>query len=203
MQDICVRKICLQRICAISFLTLALTTLASAQLPSGGNAFVGYSYVHGETFTNTHTAIQAPGGDANMNGWEASVEGKYLPWLGGVIALNWHYGGRDTICFVSRPCSAFRLSAARDMLLVGPRVSTQLGKYRPFAEVLFGVGYQSDKGGGISNSDLTFATAFGGGLDYSLVRSVALRAQLRLVHTSFFGGGQNDPQVSTGLVFRF
>ena len=137
-----------------------------------------------------------------MNGWEASAEGKYLPWLGVVADLSWHYGGRETTCSVGQ-CPLFRLNAARDTLLFGPRASMAYGKYRPFAEFLFGVGYQSDKGGGISNSDLTFATAFGGGLDYTLARSVALRGQFDIVHTHYFGARENDPRISTGIVFRF
>lgn len=197
------RKICVQQLCAAVFFTLAFSTFASAQLPTGGNAFFGYSYLHGGTFPNSPTIV-ATGGSASMNGWEASVEGKYFSWLGAVADLDWHYGGRDTnSCAFFNNCKVFRLNASRDTLLFGPRASTVIGRYRPFAEFLFGLGYQSDKGGGISNSDLTFATAYGVGVDYHLVRSLSLRGQVHLVHTSFFGGGQNDLRVSTGIVFHF
>ncbi len=201
MQKIAPRKMT-SKTCAICFITLAISTLARAQfLPSGGNGFVGYSYLHGETFT-PNNAFGATGGPAAMSGWEGSIEGRYLPWLGAVADLDWHYGGRGTRCFVGS-CGPFRVNASRDDLLFGPRASKSFGKYRPYAEVLFGVAYQSDKGGGISNSDLTFATAFGGGVDYTLVRSLALRGQIDLLHTSFFGGSQNDLRISTGVVFRF
>jgi hypothetical protein len=189
------------KICAISFIIAIFSTLASAQLPSGGNAFFGYSYLNGETFANS-TTIAATGGGASMSGWEASAEGKYFPWLSAVADLSWHYGGRASNCVIGT-CPTFRLNASRDTLLFGPRVSITYGRYRPFAELLLGVGYQSDKGGGISNSDLSFATGIGGGVDYHLVRSVALRGQFDIVHTSFFGFGQNDPRISTGVVFRF
>jgi hypothetical protein len=196
-----VRKIGLRKICAISFIIIIFSAIASAQLPSGGNAFFGYSYLSGETFANSTTTF-ATGGSASMNGWETSAEGKYLPWLGVVADLDWHYGGRSTTCVIGT-CPRFRLNASRDTLLFGPRASMKYGRYRPFAEFLFGVGYQSDKGGGISNSDISFAIAFGGGVDYHLVRSVSLRGQFDIVHTSFFGGGQNDPRISTGIVFQF
>jgi Outer membrane protein beta-barrel domain len=197
-----VRKICVCKICAISLITFA-AALANAQLPSGGNGFFGYSYVRGEAFANSRT-VQATGGSANMNGWEASAEGKYLPWLGVVGDLDWHYGGHNTTtCAINGPCTTFRLNASRDTLLFGPRASITYRKFRPFAEVLLGIGYQSDKGGGISNSDLSFASAFGGGVDYQLARMVALRAQLHSVHTSFFGESQFDLRVSTGVVFHF
>jgi len=193
----------LRKICAISFISLVFSTIAAAQLPTGGNAFFGYSYVHGEAFSNSRT-VQASGGAANMSGWETSAEGKYLPWLGVVADLDWHYGGHNTTsCPVGKACTNFRLNASRDTLLFGPRASMAFGRYRPFGEILFGVGYQSDKGGGISNSDLTFASAFGGGVDYTLLPAVALRAQAHAVHTSFFGKSQYDPRLSFGIVFRF
>lgn len=197
------RKICVCKICAISLITFGFSIFASAQLPNGGNGFFGYSYVHGETFANSRT-VTASGGAANMNGWEASIEGKYLPWLGVVGDLDWHYGGHNTtVCVPNGPCTTFRLNGARDTLLFGPRASMTYKRYRPFAEVLLGIGYQSDKGGGISNSDLTFAVGFGGGVDYHLVRSVSLRAQAHAIHTSFFGRSQLDPRISTGIVFNF
>ena len=193
----------MRKICAISFISLVLSTIAAAQLPTGGNAFFGYSYVHGEAFSNSRTVL-ASGGTANMSGWETSAEGKYLPWLGVVADLDWHYGGHNTTsCPVGKACTNFRLNAARDTLLFGPRASMAFGRYRPFGEILFGVGHQSDKGGGISNSDLTFASAFGGGVDYTLLPAVALRAQAHAVHTSFFGKSQYDPRLSFGIVFRF
>jgi hypothetical protein len=201
VQPICVRKTCVRKLCAISFITVIFSAIATAQLPSGGNAFFGYSYVGGETFANS-TTIAATSGGASMSGWEASAEGKYFPWLGAVADLDWHYGGRATTCVLGT-CPIFRLNASRDTLLFGPRASLAHGRYRPFAELLLGIAYQSDKGGGISNSDISFATAFGGGVDYHLVRSLALRGQFDVVHTSFFGHGQNDPRISTGIVFRF
>lgn len=193
----------MRKICAVSFTVFVFLSLASAQLPSEGDAFFGYSYVHGETFTNSRT-VQASPGAASMSGWETSVEGKYLPWLGVVADLDWHYGGHDTTsCGIGGTCKKFRVVSSRDTLMFGPRGSLTYGKLRTFAEFVLGVGYQSDKGGGISNSDLSFARAIGGGFDYTLIPAVALRAQLHGVHTSFFGKSQLDPRFSLGIVFRF
>lgn len=193
----------MRKTCLIAFLVSVFSTLAVAQLPSGGNAYFAYSYVHGETFTNNRTVLASPG-TAGMSGWETSAEGKYLPWLGVVADLDWHYGGRSTTgCSLLGGCHTFRLNASRDTLLFGPRASITRGKYRPFAEFLLGLGYQSDKGGGISNSDLGLATAIGAGVDYTLLPAVALRAQVHGVHTSFFGKSQFDPRLSLGIVFRF
>jgi len=199
-----VREICLVKICAISFLALVSPAMASAQfLPSGGNAFFGYSYVRGETFVKSGPP-PGTGGAANLSGWEVSAEGKYLPWLGAVADLDWHYGGHDaSLCQPLGPCTAFRVNASRDTLLFGPRASTVYRRFRPFADLLFGIAYQSNKGGAISNSDLTFAFALGGGVDYQLLRSVWLRGQVHAVRTGFFGRSQFDPRISTGIVFSF
>jgi len=198
-----VREICLIKICAISFLALAFPALASSQfLPTGGNAFFGYSYVRGQTFGKGGALL----GTSNLSGWEASVEGKYLPWLGAVADLDWHYGGHETqICQPLGPCTALRVSASRDTLLFGPRASTVYRRLRPFADLLLGLAYQSNKGegAGISNSDLSFALALGGGVDYQLLRSVWLRGQVHAVRTGFLGHSEFDPRISAGIVFRF
>ena len=199
-----VREICLIKISAISFLALAFPAPARPQfLPSGGNAFFGYTYVNGETFLKLG---QPPGigGSANLSGWEASVEGKYLPWLGAVADLDWHYGGRDAeLCQAPGPCSRFRVNASRNTLLFGPRASVEYRRFRPFAEVLFGLAYQSNKGINISNSDLTFASALGGGVEYRLLQSVGLRVQGHAVRNGFFGRSAFELRTSAGIVFRF
>jgi hypothetical protein len=193
---------------AISFLLFCLTTIAGAQIPTGGNIFFGYSYSQGEAFTGSSVpTVLAPSGSAGMNGWEGSLEGKFLPWIGLVADLDWHYGGRTftQTCSVVPPCASktFRLNASRHAVLFGPRASVSIGKYTPFAEFLVGVAHQTDSGGGISNSDTTFSRAIGGGLDYKLIKGIAWRVQGDSIHTTFFGQSQDDLRVSTGIVFRF
>ena len=48
-----------------------------------------------------------------------------------------------------------------------------------------------------------FATALGGGLDYKIIRLIALRIQGDYVQTRFFGTTQNNVRLSTGIVVRF
>jgi len=189
--------------CAVLF-----SVLAQAQLPIGGNVFFGYSYSGGNAFTQNVPSPPTPAnGSLNMNGWEASVEGKYLPWIGVVLDFDWHYGSRGVrpAC-VPPACTtppSFHLNASRHDLMFGPRASVSIGKYTPFAQFLLGVAHQTDAGGGISNSDTTLATGIGGGLDYKLIKGVAARVQLDSIHTHFFGVGQNDLRFSTGILFRF
>src|SRR5581483_6195905 len=202
MNDV-LRKSCLAAAWVVLF-----ATFAKSQIPTGGNVFFGYSFAQGDVFTgSTVPNLLARSGTANMNGWEGSLEGKYLPWIGVVADFDWHYGGRrfTQSCAVVPPCPArtFQLNTSRHAVLFGPRVSISAGRLTPFAHFLLGFVHQSDTGGGISNSDLAFARAVGGGLDYKLIKGIAWRLQGDSVHTSLFGGSQDNLRLSTGVVFGF
>ena len=198
----------MRRLSAVTFPILLLSIASTAQIPTSGNAFIGYSFSQGQVFTGSNVPlILAPSGSVNMNGWEASAEGKFLPWIGIVADFDWHYGSRNFIrnCEVLPGCSPLpiHVSASRHTILFGPRASVSIGKYTPFVEFLIGLAHQSDTGGGISNSDNTFSTAVGGGLDYKLVKGVAWRVQADSIHTNSFNSGENVLRISTGLVFHF
>ena len=146
-------------------LTLLLSAgLASAQVPTSGNVFFGYSY-----YSTDLSSIDR----ANTNGWEASVEGKVIPFLGFVADFDSHYGSQNFAvpCPVgASDCFAFNADVTEHNFLFGPRVSFSVGKFRPFAEALFGAAHV-DANNGVG-SDTSFATALGGGLDYkTFVRS--------------------------------
>lgn len=197
----------MRRIGAIAFFICIFCVFASAQLPTSGNIFFGYSYSRGNAFSKNIAAPVPVDPGINLNGWEASLEGKFLPWIGLVADFDWHYGSHTVssgcvppACTVVAPV---HLNASRHELMFGPQASFSVGKYTPFAHLLIGFAHQSDSGSGISNSDTTFASAFGGGLDYKLIKGVAARVQLDDVHTSFFDSGQNDLRFSMGIVFRF
>ena len=189
----------------LAFITvslLAFATLAAAQIPSA-NVFFGYSYYHTDL-----SSIDS----ANTNGWEASVEGKIIPFLGLVADFDSHYGSQNFSCSqnfsLSCPVSVTPLSGATSNdsftehnFLFGPRVSISIAKFRPFAEALFGGAHVSLNNN--AASDTSFATAIGGGLDYKIIRPVAWRFQGDYVQTRFFGATQNNIRISTGLVLRF
>jgi len=170
---------------------------AQIPIPKSGNAFFGYSYSKGQVVNGSAIGI-------TMNGWDGTVEGKFLPWLGGVADFDWHYGGANTACLgVGCTPIKFRLNGSRHGVLFGPRVSMSVGKYTPFAQALLGFSHQTSTGGGLSVSDLAFANSVGGGVDYKLLDSVAWRVQVDWVRTRLFGVRQNDFRMSTGVVFRF
>lgn len=185
----------MQKIALIFFALVLLAGMASAQIPTSGNVFFGYSY-----YNTDLSSIDR----ANTNGWEASVEGKIIPWVGVVADFDSHYGSQNfsgACPVLGAGCGAFNADITEHNFLVGPRVSVSLGKFRPFAEALFGGAHVNVNNGG--GSDTSFATALGGGLDYKIIRPVAWRFQGDYVETRFFGATQNNIRLSTGIVLRF
>jgi hypothetical protein len=155
---------------------MSLAGVASAQLPTKGNVFFGYSYNRAEVVSND--AI-------NLNGWNASLEGNFLPWIGIVGDLGGTYGDH----------------VGEHNYLFGPRASLRVGRYRPFAELLIGAAHINIANG--TATDTSFANAVGGGLDYQVFGPVSVRGQLDWIHTRFFSNGQNDVRFSTGIAVHF
>jgi opacity protein-like surface antigen len=186
-------------------IVLVAGIVTRAQVPTSGNIFFGYSYSGGNVFLSSAPERQAASHGAGLNGWEGSLEGKLLPWIGIVADLSGHYGSHDLpVCgFVLPPCRIASFSAKQYTALFGPRVSVSVGKFTPFAHALVGAAHISDTGDSISDSDTSLATAIGGGLDYKLIKGLAWRVQGDEIHTRFFGGGQDDFRFSTGIVLRF
>jgi len=173
----------------VALVLSACTSLASAQVPKG-NVFFGYSYASADLNSNDRS---------NLNGWEASLEGKFLPFIGIVADFSGHYGTNN---FPSSS-TVFNVDGREYNFLFGPRVSASVGKIRPFAHALFGAGHVSANGQGYSASDTAFSSALGGGLDYHLFPALAWRFQGDYLQTRFFGNTQNNGRFSTGIVLNF
>jgi len=180
----------------VAFMLTAFAGLSAAQ---SGNVFFGYSYY------NTHLPNFS---SANLNGWEATLEGRVVPHFSLVADFDSHYGSQNLV-FASNPCPGplpclqppySSVDVAVYNVLFGPRVYASFGKFRPFAEAMVGVGHVNANAAGSDNS---FSTGLGGGLDYRIIRPVAWRFQADYLHTSFFGSTQNNVRLSTGIVFRF
>ena len=180
----------MSRIFAILFCLALLATTAMAQLPKG-NVFFGYSYIRSDAF------VPSLNNNANLNGWEGSLEGKVFPYIGIVADLSGHYGGQDF--------NFGRVDGSVYNFLFGPRVSVGVGKLTPFAHVLVGAGHvsASSRAAAFSTSDTSFADAIGGGVDYKLIPAVAWRFQGDLLQTRFFSDTQNNFRFSTGIVVHF
>ncbi|MGA9527026.1 MAG: hypothetical protein WBS24_02795 [Terriglobales bacterium] len=174
----------------------SLAGVASAQVPTKGNVFFGYSY--------ENKAIQQ-GDSGGLNGWDASPEGKFLPWIGLVVDVDGHYGSRDypVVCNGLGQCSGpFSANITEHNFLFGPRVSVQVKGFRPFGEILIG-GSHVSRSNEISDSNTSFANAVGGGLDYRLAGPIWARAQLDWIGTRFYGDTQNGVRFSTGISVHF
>jgi hypothetical protein len=168
-------------------------TFAVAQIPTSGNVFFGYS------FYNTNLSELSR---VNTNGWEATAEGKILPFIGIIADFDAHYGSQSVQAFCpagSSSCAA-NGNFTEHNYLFGPRVGISVGKFRPFAEAMVGAGHAN-----VNHlaSDTSLATALGGGIDYRLIRLVAWRLQGDYVHTRLFGSTQDNARISTGIVIRF
>ena len=97
--------------------------------------------------------------------------------------------------------------------MFGPRFNWRHSRLSPYVQFLFGGGYAWS--GPTSTTQNAFATAAGGGLDYSLTKRIAIKPiQVEYVMTQFdsarlggatrgFGSHQNDVRYSAGVVFRF
>jgi hypothetical protein len=183
------------RITVIALAILTFTTLATAQIPKG-NVFFGYSYLRTDLPSGTHN---------NLNGWNGSLEGKFLPWIGIVADLSGHYGSAQfpTACPPRIGPCIFTADAKMYSFVFGPRVSVSVGKITPFAHALFGASHITGSVSGFSDSDTSFASAYGGGLDYHLIPLVNWRFQADVLHTRFFSDTQNNVRLSTGIVLHF
>lgn len=180
----------MQKLTAVAFVLFVITAAGYAQVPTGGNVFVGYSY------NRASTGVSNTG---NLNGWEGSVEGKFFPFVGMVVDFSQHYGTLQ-IPFAAVSNS---VDTREDNYLFGPRVSFSVGKIRPFAHVLIGASHLHLSVSGATSGDTSFADAIGGGIDYHLLPLVAWRIQGDALQTRFNGNRQNDTRISTGLVVKF
>jgi hypothetical protein len=176
---------------------LLLAGAVHAQGVPVASIFVGYSYLNTDLNSSSR---------ASLNGWNASFEGRVLPFLGIVADVSGQYGSTDeTFCVtpvgMSPTCTTNSVGVHQQNYLFGPRVSVSVGKFRPFAHALVGLSHVA--GGPPLGSDTSLSDAVGGGLDYRLVRFVSARLQVDFLHTRLFGAGQNDVRISTGLVLRF
>ncbi len=183
---------------------LGAALAATAQIPTGGNVYVGYSYTREDIFSQS-VLLQPPSRTANFNGWQASLEGKFLPFIGVVADVSQTYGSANfSLCGPGIACSPGQVGVNSRLLtvMVGARASVSVSRFTPFAEALFG-GAHASESRAVSASDTSFATAIGGGLDYKLIKGVAWRFQGDALHTHLFGTGQNNLRLSTGLVLRF
>lgn len=187
----------MRRFAFVCFALFVFAAVASAQVPSG-NIFFGYSYENTNSTTFNLTSSRP-----NLNGWEASVEGKWLPWFGIVGDVSGHYGSQNFTELTPNGPANINVTGHEQEYLFGPRVSIPVGKFTPFAEGMVGFAHIHTGGTLPGPANTSFASALGGGLDYRLLKPLAVRVEGDYIHTSFFSSAQNNLRLSFGVVLRF
>jgi hypothetical protein len=152
----------------------------SAQLIPHGNVYVGGAFASGVDVINRN----------DYKGWEASAE-----------ALPFH---RFThLGLVLEGSGLYRPGVTKYNLLFGPRVSVQLGNWRPFAHAMAGTQrLLSGQPNPVTFDPLVIDA--GGGVDYKLFfKNFSWRLQLDGTRTHLLSETQYDYRASTGIVWRF
>jgi len=179
------------KIVVAACVVLLFASFAAAQVPTSGNVFFGYSYYNADLSTL---------GRSNLSGWTGSLEGRVFPHVGMVADFSQTFGSESvTILCPGPPCPSQSISAHEYNMLFGPRVSFSVGKLRPFAEALFGLGTSARMTQGRTRpSPPGWAVA-------SITASSAhrLRFEGDYLQTRFNSTTQNNLRLSTGIVFRF
>ena len=182
------------------FVCLCFAGIATAQAPTSANVFVGYSFEHaGASALNAPLASNRP----NLQGWQASVEGKVFGPIGIVADFSGHYGSQSYFFAVpAGPGTPFTPTVTGHELevLFGPRFSLPIRRLRLFVQSEFGLAHMNTD---VFGSDTSFAVAAGGGVDYRIIRPIAWRAEVDGVFTKLFDASQANLRISTGIVFRF
>jgi hypothetical protein len=170
----------------LAFLSVMLIPTASkAQLIPSGNVYAGVAYADSVDVVNVNRLA--------MRGWDGSVE-----------MFPFH---RFTFLGIALDGSGVYTKGIADSgtvqqynLVLGPRVSMNIGKWRPFAHALGGI--QQTRSGGTTFHPV--ALDFGGGVDRKLpFKNFSWRLQFDYVHTHLLSANQNEYRGSTGIVWRF
>lgn len=223
---------------AMIFLIVLTGSLAFAQdsIPKV-QVFGGYSFMHTGTGglsdstldVDLHQFPNTFGIGSNFNGWNAEAQYNIDRWIG-IVA---DFGGEYGTPFTAKAPGVSRLPTMTEYsFLAGPVVSYRAkARLTPYVHALFGwdraslgastiIGTASPVTA-LASTYTSFATVFGGGVDYKLSRRFALRlAQVDYFRTTLdlnslygnaFGPGrfqglpthENNIRISTGIAIWF
>lgn len=162
---------------ALLLFSLPMSAQFGGLLPSG-NVYAGVSYARLTNVVNQQS----------YRGWNASFEdlpfARY-PHLGLVLDASGFYRATGVTTYQG---------------VAGPRLSANMGKFRPFIHAMGGIRHLNSSGF-VYNP---VVIDVGGGFDYKIFfKSFAWRFQGDYMHTRFGSATQNDYRASTGIVWRF
>ncbi len=165
----------------LAFLSLTLVaTTSRAQLLPSGNVYVGAAYGDSVDVINRYT----------FRGWNASVE-------------DFPFSRYPHVGVVLDGSGFYRLGVQQYQAFLGPRLSFNYGKWRPFVHIMGGV--QRTTSDGFTHNPI--AEDAGGGVDrkfqFLFMKHFSWRLQFDYMHVHLLSATQNDIRGSTGLVWRF
>jgi hypothetical protein len=160
-------------------------------VPTRGNIFFGYSHSGASNcegiFSGGAVACNALSAKASsLSGWDLALEKKYLRYFGAVADFSGQYGG-----------------ATQNNFLFGIRGGASLGRFGPFAQVLFGAVHARENDTAAPKSDTTFAEDLGLGIDFRLMRLLSWRFQTDELKTGSPTFERYNVRVSSGMAIRF
>jgi len=195
----------LRRFRVVIFMVFLTSSLTLAQSWHSLEVFGGYSYMHRDM------SMIAPSG---VHGWNASATWKLHRLIGLTADFSAFYPGLP--CCIS---SSSAVGARTNNFLFGPQVSLRRRRFSPFAHFLMGATHLTPGNTGALSLDIftsndSFTLAAGGGMDYSLSKHFAVRAQADWLHAGFvllssqqpgrhYPPNDNVARISTGIVVRF
>lgn len=160
----------------LALFSIPMSAQFNGLLPNG-NVYVGVSYGQLTNVVNKQS----------YKGWNGSFEAlpfTRFPRIGLVL---------DTSGFYRRGVTQYNAVA-------GPRLSTNVGKWRPFVQAMAGIRHLNSSG--FVYNPLVIDV--GGGADYKLwFKNFSWRFQGDYMHSHYASASQNDYRASTGIVWRF
>jgi len=160
-------------------------------IPNRGDIYFGYTHIgesHCEVTTSgaPKTCNPLSAQASILNGWNLAYERKYFRYFGTVFDVGQQYGG-----------------ASQSNYLVGVRGGASIGRFRPFAQVLFGAVHARASSPSGTVSDLTFAEDLGVGIDIRLTRLLGWRTHVDELKTGSDTFERYNVRVSSGFALRF
>src|SRR5229473_7053163 len=178
----------------IALVTVFGLSTTAQELPKI-DASVSYSYFRAIPATSGFNSF-------NLNGGSASASYNFRDWLSGVADFGGYQVGKINGVNVDNHVLTY---------LFGPRFTYRRSrKITPFGQVLFGAARTGSGVFATTNSQTSFASAFGAGVDWNVRDRFSIRPlQFDYLLTHFPEGAsgnnltQNNLRVSTGIVFHF
>jgi len=165
-------------------------TVPKTQVPSWGDVFLGFSHIGSSNCEVPTSGASKPCDPLSakaeiLNGWDLGLEKKYFKYFGTIAEVSGQYGG-----------------ASQGNYMVGIRGGASLGRFRPFAQVMFGAVHDRISGPP-AESALTFAEDLGVGLDFHLTRLMSWRTHVDEIKTGDNTFERYNVRVASGLAVRF